>query len=577
MPTILSLEHPFAWRIGRERGHLLKTNTTVKTQIRAVGEISTIIRRVGITLAQVLAWLILGMGLMAPGQSSGTGSFGPSTPRASLTPEQFGAIGNGVVDDTVAVQSAILAACTSNSILQLSHTYKITRTLNVSNMLTIQGVRNSYQAATLSGSTMEGTPILRLSGDFDGFTMRNVNILGPGRKVAGSIALKIDGGYADQGHIAIESCEFGNSEYGIYAGGIAGTKFDSVFCFNNTVGCLVTNASDGTPVGSGVVFINYITKGLPDTALRLVNCSAISIAGMECNATNRVLEIQNARVFASGLNLEHFYGTNLTSAAVWIEGSAASATIFSIYTRQHGRSVVLRNGGRLTYANAIWGCTDSPTLVAWDESSRAYFLDITAGKNEPTLAFDKYLLTNSIVNTTNFVSTVGGRVISAYGAGSGNVSDASINRNTTFTSPNGNSLTQNTSSGHQVSPDFARLDGSPRFSSPVTLASFLTLDQTTLNPVPNSTLYPHSSYVLLSPIHPITLDGSIAIASGWRVGDILILQGDSDKNTVTVPNNANTSLPAARTLGANDTLGLIWSGSSWVELFFSNNTLSPGQ
>jgi hypothetical protein len=120
-----------------------------------------------------------------------------------------------------------------------------------------------------------------------------------------------------------------------------------------------------------------------------------------------------------------------------------------------------------------------------------------------------------------------------------------------------------------LSSNVLLLNGSPTFSSPVTLNSFLSVARTTIVPVPFGSITPTNSYILLNPASAITIG---AIFPGARIGDILILQGSSDVNTVTIPNNANTKLTAANhVLGANDTLMLIWTGIAWTELAFANN------
>jgi len=91
-------------------------------------------------------------------------------------------------------------------------------------------------------------------------------------------------------------------------------------------------------------------------------------------------------------------------------------------------------------------------------------------------------------------------------------------------------------------------------------------------PTNNSTLTPTTSYLLLNPAASVILNATTAIANGSTVGDILILEGTDDTQTVTIPNGANTSLAAAsRTLGNDDTLMLLWNGSTWIEISFSNN------
>jgi parallel beta-helix repeat protein len=80
----------------------------------------------------------------------------------------------------------------------------------------------------------------------------------------------------------------------------------------------------------------------------------------------------------------------------------------------------------------------------------------------------------------------------------------------------------------------------------------------------------------------ITLSSIQAIEDGMIPGDILILEGAGTAaggRRVTVPNNANTRLGAAkRTLAIYDILKLIWDGLDWVELSYSDNyqaTASP--
>ncbi|MEK7524073.1 MAG: hypothetical protein AAB588_03500, partial [Patescibacteria group bacterium] len=70
----------------------------------------------------------------------------------------------------------------------------------------------------------------------------------------------------------------------------------------------------------------------------------------------------------------------------------------------------------------------------------------------------------------------------------------------------------------------------------------------------------------------VTLSGTTAIADGAAVGQILIIEGISDANTITVNDSANTNLGAAtRVLGNNDVLNLIWNGTDWIEISFINN------
>ncbi len=80
-----------------------------------------------------------------------------------------------------------------------------------------------------------------------------------------------------------------------------------------------------------------------------------------------------------------------------------------------------------------------------------------------------------------------------------------------------------------------------------------------------------SGYHVLTGTASRTSDVTTAITSGAFAGQILILQGTSDTNTIIIKNGANTKLTGDITLGAEDTLTLVWDGTKWVEITSSNN------
>ena len=187
-------------------------------------------------------------------------------------------------------------------------------------------------------------------------------------------------------------------------------------------------------------------------------------------------------------------------------------------------------------------------------------------------------LTN--LNTTNLVGIVAdvqlsGNVVllNTSPAFAGTVTATGFSGDgSTLTNLNADQLASGTVPDAHLSTNVALLNGSPVFSAPVTMSSFLSLARTTIIPADGSTIIPASSHVLLNPAAAVALNAVTAIASGTRTGDVLVLQGNSDENTVTVPNNANTKLTAAsHVLGANDMLVLLWTGTAWTELSFANN------
>jgi len=65
----------------------------------------------------------------------------------------------------------------------------------------------------------------------------------------------------------------------------------------------------------------------------------------------------------------------------------------------------------------------------------------------------------------------------------------------------------------------------------------------------------------------VTLNNDPAIEDGTN-GKIVVIQGTSDTNTVTIANGVNTKLAngVSITLGEDDTVGFMFNGSEWVEI-----------
>lgn len=73
------------------------------------------------------------------------------------------------------------------------------------------------------------------------------------------------------------------------------------------------------------------------------------------------------------------------------------------------------------------------------------------------------------------------------------------------------------------------------------------------------------------------LGGAVTLTSNPNIiagiaGQILILEGTSDTNTLTLTNGNGVKLSGAITLGIRDTLTLIYNGTYFLEIARSNNT-----
>lgn len=116
--------------------------------------------------------------------------------------------------------------------------------------------------------------------------------------------------------------------------------------------------------------------------------------------------------------------------------------------------------------------------------------------------------------------------------------------------------------------------GTTAFAGSVQIGDFFTLvreSQTGL--AAGATLAAGSSHVLVAGASgAVTLSGTTAVANGSTAGQILLLAGNSNANAVTVTDGANVQLGgASRTLGQDDVLMLLWSGTDWIEISYADN------
>lgn len=76
----------------------------------------------------------------------------------------------------------------------------------------------------------------------------------------------------------------------------------------------------------------------------------------------------------------------------------------------------------------------------------------------------------------------------------------------------------------------------------------------------------HPEHVISGDGVAVTLSAVTAIGNGTAVGERLVLRGNSDTNTVTILDGANTVLNGLVTLALNDYIELEWNGSDWTEV-----------
>lgn len=80
-----------------------------------------------------------------------------------VSPDYFGAKGDGVTDDTNAVQGAVVAAIALNCIMELNGLYKVTQSVNIASGLTIEGKYSVNIQVPTCGFTFSGQTCLKLN------------------------------------------------------------------------------------------------------------------------------------------------------------------------------------------------------------------------------------------------------------------------------------------------------------------------------------------------------------------------------------------------------------------------------
>ncbi len=106
----------------------------------------------------------------------------------------------------------------------------------------------------------------------------------------------------------------------------------------------------------------------------------------------------------------------------------------------------------------------------------------------------------------------------------------------------------------------------------ITIGEFLTVEQGTQTVNSFATLTPTKSYYKVEGNGgAVSFNATTAIADGTTAGQVLILEGNHDTNSVQLPDNANTKLDGSFTIGNGDSIMLIWNGADWIEISRSNN------
>lgn len=207
-------------------------------------------------------------------------------PALALSVAAYGAVGDGVTDDTTAIQNAFNAGSTSRVTVTFegSKTYRITAALALTSNLTIEGNNASLSQATAGadGLTLNGV---------GNVWIRKLNVILPAdASGAGGVALRLSG---LSGWNKFDGCIFTGGRHSVYSSGaqIFTTSFEKCR-FYSTYGSWVKWLSDATCTtisfrncqGDGVTskeegwWIGELTTGNGIENIELTMCSADDVA-----------------------------------------------------------------------------------------------------------------------------------------------------------------------------------------------------------------------------------------------------------------------------------------------------------
>jgi len=246
------------------------------------------------------------------------------------------------------------------------------------------------------------------------------------------------------------------------------------------------------------------------------------------------------------------------------------------------RGIILLNGGsayNIISSNLISNCTaDGPGVSLYDSSFNLITSNLITevadhGISIETLGWDNSN-NNSIVG--NLIHNVGagydGIVVSSEQnlISSNRINSTNSSRYGIYITSSDNYLV-----GNFVDGNFQKKIKDSGNNTKYTQKEKITIERKEVNLNNGDTLEVATSprgYVALKATTAITLDATKAISDGKAQGDLLILEGTSDTNTITILNGANVKLGSIkRVLGKEDTLTLIWNGNDWVEMDYANN------
>ncbi|MCG2713046.1 MAG: right-handed parallel beta-helix repeat-containing protein [Candidatus Omnitrophica bacterium] len=476
-------------------------------------------------------------------------------------------VGDGT-DDQVEIQQAIDdLGTTAGAVYLLEGTYNISASINLNNT----APDDSGKAIIGTGA---GTALKVSSG------ANNVNVIN---------ASSVNGILISQLRIDGNKINVAGTSYGIYFSAVTGSKVNKVWIENMRLGGIYLDTSS-----NNTVFNNYVKAVNWEPGIKLLSANNNVIAN------NIVLNGQREGIFLN-TSSNNIVSSNIMEGNQWSNLCLTTSALNNVISNN---IIVAKNiGGGIGIQD-----NSSNNVICGNNVQGSYSVGIACQSS----ANRNIIYSNNVQDSANHgiviqvsnENVVGGNIIHNSG-GIGNFSGIWLtdSDNSIFSS---NRISDGDGTGYGINifagtcdnnylvgnlidgAGYAnRLINDAGTSTRYTQKEKITIErQAKVVPAAGSTLDASTnpkSYVPLAPAAAVTLNATTAIADGKAIGDMLILEGASDANTVTIPNNANVKLSGApggsaenyggtqAVLGLEDTLKLLWNGTDWLEIGYSNN------
>ncbi len=196
--------------------------------------------------------------------------------RTFLTPEDYGAVGNGSANDTAALQAA-LNAMASGDTLEMNGNYLINASLTITNKTRI---RITGKGRVLLGTAPSGAYIFQLVGTCDEIEIDGLTLVGEANAAYTQTAIGCDSGQTIS-NTRFHDLNISDINVGIAHNANLSGSWTKGFCYSNTFKDIL-----GTVSGSGYGVLMAKATRIAVTENVFDNCGRHSIyqgAGLNCN------------------------------------------------------------------------------------------------------------------------------------------------------------------------------------------------------------------------------------------------------------------------------------------------------